>query len=126
MGLPQIHVDAVAGTTAFTDQGRQPTSGDGDADAGGVGDAPTGLLISADQPLGLGDAADGDGLALPAVETKDAVGFRDHLPTLQVAHPAAALLPLADFGPIKRSGQGGELLGGEAKGLSLEDLRRRG
>ncbi len=114
MGLTQVHVDAVAGAAALANQGCQASCGDGDAHTGGVGDAPTGLLISADQPLGLGDAADGDGLALPAVETKDAVGFRDHLPTLQVAHPAAALLPLADVGSIERGGERRELLGGEA------------
>jgi hypothetical protein len=84
------------------------------------------LLISADGSFCLGNAADGDGLALPAVKAKDAVGFRDYLPTLQIAHAAAALLPLADFGPIQRSGQGSELLGGEAKGLCLEDFRRCG
>jgi hypothetical protein len=126
MGLAQVDVDAVASAGAFSNQGRKTSGCDGDADAGGVGDAPAGLLISADGSFGLGNAADGDGLALPAVKTKDAVGFRDYLPTLQIAHSAAALLPLADFGPIQRSGQGGELLGGEAKGLSLEDLRRCG
>jgi hypothetical protein len=34
--------------------------------------------------------------------------------------------PLADFCPIQRSGKGSELLGAEAKGLCLEDLRRCG
>ena len=126
MGLAQVHVDAMTGASALTNQWRKASGCDGDAYAGGVGDAPAGLLVPADGSFGLGNAADGDGLALPAIETKDAVGFRDYLPTFQVAHAAAALLPLAHFGPIKRSGQGGELLGGEAKGLSLEDLRRCG
>jgi len=129
MGLAQVHVDAVAGTAALTDQGCQATGGDGDADAGGVGDAPTGLLVSArasgtDQAFGLGDAADGHGLALPAIEAKDAVGFRDHLPPLQIAHAAAALLPLADVGPIEGGGKSGELLGGEARGLDRDGGRR--
>ena len=124
MGLAQVHVDAVTGTAALANQGRQASGSDGDAHAGGVGDAPAGLLVSArasgtDQPFGLGHAADGDGLALPAIETKDAVGFRDHLPPLQVTHPAAALLPLADVGPIEWGGERRELLGGEAGGLSL-------
>ena len=131
MGLTQVHVDAVAGAGPFPNQGSKASGCDGDADAGGVGDAPAGLLVPArasgtDGAFCLGNAADGDGLALPAVKTKDPVCFRDYLPTLQIAHAAAALLPLADFGPIQRSGQGGELLGRKAKGLSLEDLRRRG
>ena len=126
MGLAQVHVDAMASASAFPNQWRHASGCDGDTYSGGVGDAPAGLLLSADGSFCLGNAADVDGLALPAIETKDAVGFRDYLPTFQVTHAAAALLPLADFGPIQRSGQGGELLGGEAKGLSLEDLRRRG
>ena len=126
MGLAQVDVDAVASASAFPNQGRKTSGCDGDTYAGCVGDAPTRLLVPTNQSLSLCNAADGDGLALPAIETKDAVCFRDYLPTLQIAHTAAALLPLTNFGPIKRSGQGGELLGGEAKGLSLEDLRRCG
>jgi hypothetical protein len=38
-------------------------------------------LIPADGSFCLCNAADVDGLALPAIETKDAVGFRDYLPT---------------------------------------------
>jgi hypothetical protein len=124
MGLAQVHVDAVAGTAARANQGCQTTGGDGDAHTGGVSDAPARLLVPArvsgtDQSFGLGDAADGDGLPLPAVETKDAVGFRDRLPTLQIAYTAAPLLPLADVGPIEGGGECSELLGGEARGLSL-------
>ena len=120
---------AVAGTAALADQGRQASGGDGDAHTGGVGDAPAGLLVSArasgtDQPFGLGDAADGDGLALPAIEAKDAVRLRDHLPAFGVTHPAAALLPLADVGPIEWGGERRELLGGEPGGLSLGGFRR--
>jgi hypothetical protein len=115
---------AVAGAAALANQGCQASCGDGDAHPGGVGDAPARLLVSArasgtDQPFGLGDAADGDGLALPAIEAKDAVRFRDHLPPLQVAHPAAALLPLADVGAIEWGGERRELLGGEAGRRSL-------
>jgi hypothetical protein len=80
------------------------------------------LLFS--QSVRVGDAADGHGLALPAIETKDAVGFCDHLPTLEVAHAAATLLPLADVGSIERGGEGSELLGGEAWGLSRDGGRR--
>jgi len=119
MGLAQVHIDAVASAAALADEGRQATGGYGDAHAGGVGDAPARLLVPPDGAFGLGDAADGDGLPLPAIEAKDAVRFRDHLPTLQVAHAAAALLPLADVGPIEGSGEGSELFWGEAGGLGL-------
>jgi hypothetical protein len=50
------------------------------------------------------------------------------LPTLLVTHAAAALLSLADIGPIQRSGECSELLGGEARGLGrlgLKGLRSR-
>ena len=78
---------------------------------------------STDQAFGLGDAADGDGLALPAIEAKDSVRFRDHLPPLQIAHAAAALLPLADVGPIEGGGKSGELFGGEAGRRNLGGFR---
>jgi len=130
MGLAQVNVDAVASATALPNQGRQTSGGDGDAHASGVGDAPAGLLVSArasgtDQPFGLGDAADRDGLPLPAIEAKDAVRFRDHLPPLQVTHPAAALLPLADIGPIERGREGSQLLGRETVRRSLRGFRCR-
>jgi hypothetical protein len=117
-------IDAVAGAAALPNQGCQTTGRDGDAHAGGVGDAPARLLVPArasgtDQSFGLGDTADGNGLALPAIKAKDAVRFRDHLTTLQIAHTAAALLPLADVGPIEWGRERRELLGGEAGGLSL-------
>jgi hypothetical protein len=101
MGLAQIHVDAVAGAASLSDQGRPATGSDGDANAGGVSDAPAGLLLSTDRALGLSNAADGDGLALPAVKAKDAVRFRDDLPAFEVCHLPAALLALADIGPIE-------------------------
>ena len=119
MRLAQIHVDAVAGTTSLADQGDQAAGRDRDAHAGGVCNAPARLLIASDEAFGLGDAADGDRLPLPAIEAKDAVRFRDHLPTLQVTHTAAALLSLADIGPIEGGGEGSELFWGEAGGLSL-------
>jgi hypothetical protein len=101
MGLAQIDADAVAGAAALADQGREATGGDGDAQAGGGGDAPARLLVSArasgtDEAFGLGDTANGDGLPLPAVKAKDAVGFRDHLPAFEVVDLRSALLPLAD------------------------------
>jgi len=95
---------------------------------GGVGDTPAELLVPANGSYGLGNAAEGDRLPLPAIKAKDAVGFRDHLPTLLVTHAAAALLSLADIGPIQRSGECSELLGGEARGLGrlgLKGLRSR-
>ncbi len=104
MGLAQIYVDAVACAAALPNQWRQSSGGDGDAHTGGVGDAPARLLLSTDQPLGLDNAADGDGLALPAVETKDAVRFRDHLPAFEVVDLRSALLALTDVGPIEAGG----------------------
>ena len=130
MGLAQVGVDAVAGTGALADQGCMASGCDGDTYSGGVGDAPAGLLVPArasdtDGAFCLGNAADGDGLPLPAIKTKDAVGLRDHLPAFEVVNLRSALLALTDVGPIERGGEGGELLGGEAKGLRLEDLRSR-
>ena len=86
MRLAQVHVDAVAGAASLSDQRRPATCCDGDANAGGVGDAPAGLLVPAYGALGLGNTADGDGLALPAVEAKDPVCLRDDLPAFQVCH----------------------------------------
>ena len=125
MGLAQIHVDAVTGAAALPDQRRPASGGDGDANAGGVGDAPAGLLLPTDRALTLGHAADGDGLPLPAVKAKDAVRLRDDLPAFQVCHLPPALFPLADIGPIEGCGKGCELLGGEPGGLSRVDLRSR-
>ena len=80
MSLAEVHVDAVTGAAALSDQRRPATCCDADANAGGVGDAPAGLLVPAYGALGLSNAADGDGLALPAVEAKDPVCLRDDLP----------------------------------------------
>jgi hypothetical protein len=126
MGLAQVNVDAVAGATALPNQGRQTSGGDGDANASGVGDTPARLLVPTYGALGLGNAADGDGLPLPAVKAKDAVRLRDDLPAFQVCHLSAALLPLADIRPIEGCGQGCELLGGEAAGLCRVGLGSRG
>jgi hypothetical protein len=124
VGLAQVHVDAVTGTAALTNQGREATGGDGDAHTGGVGDAPAGLLIPADCSFRLGNAPDGDGLPLPAVETKDAVGLGDHLPAFEVVDLRSALLALADVGPIEGGGESSELLGREAGGRGLWGFRR--
>ena len=126
MGLAQVHIDPMASTAALPSQGRQATGGNGDTHAGGVGDTPAGILVPTDRSFRLSDAADGDGLALPAVNAKDPVRLRDDLPAFQVCHLAAALLALADIGPIEWSGKGSELLGGEAGGLGLVGLRSRG
>jgi hypothetical protein len=123
MGLAQVRINAVAGAAALPNQGCQPTGSDGDSNASGVGDAPTGLLIPADGAFGLGDTANGDRLPLPAVKAKDAVRLSHRKPSLDIGDFSAALLPLADVGPIKRGGQGSELHGGEAGVLSLRGFR---
>ena len=115
MSLAQIHIDAMTGASPFSDQGRQANGGDGDSHTRGVGDTPAGLLVPArasgtDRAFGLGDAAHGDGLPLPAVKAKDPIGLRDSDPIFLVSHLPAALLPLADIGPIEGSGEGCELL----------------
>ena len=126
MGLAEVHVDAMAGAASLPEQ-RRPASGrDGDANAGCVGDTPARLLVPAYGAFGLGDAADGDGLALPAVKAKDPVCLRDDLPAFQVCHLPSALLPLSDVGPIEGGGEGGELLGGETGWLGRVDLWSRG
>ncbi len=78
------------------------------------------------RPLGLGDATHGDGLPLPAVKAKDPVGFRHRKPPLAIGDLPAALLTLADVGPLARGCEGGELLGGEASRRSRRGFRYRG
>ena len=126
MGLAQIHVDAVAGAASLSDQRRPATGSNGDANPGGVGDTPAGLLLPTDRALTLGHAADGDGLALPAVKAKDPIGLGDGDPSLHVGDLPAALLALADVGPIEGGGESGELLGGEPRGLCRVGLLIRG
>jgi hypothetical protein len=126
MGLAQVGVDAVAGASAFPNQGRKASGCDGDAYASGVGDTSAGLLISADGSFCLGNTADGDGLALPAIKTKDAVCFCDQLPTLQVADPAAALFSLLHLGAIKGGGQRADLLPAETSSRAACVLRGDG
>ena len=116
MGLAQVDVDAVAGTAALADQGWLAGAADADAHPGGVGHPPARPVVAADGAFTLVDAAEGDGFPLPAVKAKDAVGLSDHLPTLQVAHLAAALLSLAHLGAIQRGGESSDLLGGEGAG----------
>ena len=116
MGLAQVGVDAVAGAAALADQLGTAALTHGDAHPGGVGDSPAGALVPADGSFALVDAAEGDGFALPAVKAKDPVCFRDHLPALQIADGAAALLSLAHLGAIQRGGEGSDLLGGKGAG----------
>ena len=71
---------AVAGIGALADERRQASGGHGDADASDGGDTSTALLLSRDGAFALGDAADRDGVALPTVEAKDALGLGDELP----------------------------------------------
>jgi hypothetical protein len=122
MGLAQVGVDAMAGAAALADQLGTAALADGDANAGGVGDAPARATITADGALTLVDAAEGDGFALPAVKAKDAIGFCDHLPALQIADGAAALPPLAHLGAIQRGREGSDLLGGEGAGHGRDGM----
>ena len=58
----------VAGAAALADH-----TADVDADPGRVGDAPAAAALAADAALGLVDAGELDGLALPALEPEDPV-----------------------------------------------------
>lgn len=95
---------------------------DGDANPGGVGDAPSGPGLTADVALGLVHAADLDRFPLPAIEPEDPIGFGDHLPALQVADLGATLLALAHLGAIEGGGEGGDLLGGEGARHGFEGV----
>ena len=117
MGEAKVSVDAMAGAGSLADQGAL-ASGDGDAHAGDVGDAPAAFAIATDGAFVFGDAAADHGGALPAIKTKDAVGLADHLPPLEVADAAAPLLPLAHVGALQRSREGCNLPIGEAGGGS--------
>ena len=108
MGLAQVGVDAVAGAAALADQRRLAggAGADGDPHPGGVGDTPAGPAPAlAPGPIGRSawlTQRSCDGFPLPAVKAKDAVGFCDHLPALQVADlgcgPARAGAPWRDRG----------------------------
>ena len=115
MGQALIQIDAMAGARALADQGAV-TGGDGDPHPGDVGDAPAAFAITPHRPFVFSNAAADQGGALPAVKTKDPVGFCNHLPALEVADPAAALLSLAHVGAIERGRKQGDLSGGEAGG----------
>ena len=131
MGLAQIDVDAVAGTAALANHwGLSGGATDGDAHPGGVGDTPAGPSFPAwapgtDGALGLVDAVDLDGFSLPAIEPEDPIGFRDHLPALQIADLGAALLALPHLGAIEGGAEGGDLLGGEGAGHGSEGVSGR-
>ncbi len=114
MGQAQIGIDAMAGAGALADQQAVDASRNGDAHPGDVGDTPAAFLLSArapgaDQPFGLCDAAGEEGLALPAVKTKDAVGLADQHPALEVVDLGAALLPGGHQGAIEGSREGCDL-----------------
>jgi hypothetical protein len=111
VGLAQVGVDAVAGTAAFSDD-----IPDTDTNASGVSDTPAGTAAAAQGALPLRDALHGNGFALPAVKAKDAVGFCDRLPPLQVGQGAAGLAAGLDLGAIEWCGKGSDLLGGEDSG----------
>ena len=133
MGLAAIGIDAMAGAGTLTDEDAI-TGGDADAYPGDVGDTPAALALTADGALVFAHAAADQGVALPAVETKDSVGLCDHLPTLEVGDAAAALLALAHMGAIQGSGEQRHLpfaetpTGGGARGpLAMGGYRcRRG
>ena len=116
MGEAEIDVDAMASSCALADEQSLSTSGNGDAHPCDVGHPPAGPLALADEPLGLGNALAEEGLALPAIKAKDAVGFLKHHKALEVVHPPPALLAGGDEGAIKGSVEGLDLLGGEAAG----------
>ena len=103
MGLAQVRVDAVASASALQNQGRKASVSDVDAYAGGVGDAPAGLLVTADGALGLADSTGGQGLALPASQSRRLLQPRSVL----LSSPAHAAL-------VGRSG-----LGGRDRGLHV-------
>ena len=119
MGEAQIGVDAMASSCAFPDEGAMGPSGNGDAHTGDVGDAPAGPLAFADEALGLGNAAAGEGLALPAIKAKDAICLIEHHKALEVTDAALALLTGGDVGAVEGSGKGLDLLGGEAQSRRL-------
>ena len=92
MGQALIQIDAMAGAGALANE-RAVTGGDGDPHPGDVGDAPAAFALTFHWPLVFSNAAADQGGVLPAIKTKDAVGFCNHLLALEVADPAAALLP---------------------------------
>ena len=101
MGLALVHGNAVASAAAFADDWRQPTSGDGDAHAGAVGNAPSGLLRLANFAFHLGDTLECDRFTLPTIKTKNAVRFCNYNPTFDVAELLTRLLALLDVGPVE-------------------------
>jgi len=119
MGQAEIGVDAMAGASALPDEGAMGPGGNGDAHAGDVGDAPAGPLAFADDALGLADAVAGEGLALPAIKAKDAIGLLEHHKAFEVTDAALALLTGGDVGAVEGSGKGLDLLGREAQSRGL-------
>jgi hypothetical protein len=101
MGLAQVHVNPMTSAAAFADDWRQSASGDGDAHAGAVGNAPSRSLLLANWAFHLRDALERDRFTLPAVKTKDAVGLCDYNPTFDVAELLTRLLTLLNVGPVE-------------------------
>src|SRR5262249_27677384 len=65
-------------------------------------------------PWSFPDAAQADGLAIPAVEAEHPIGLGDRIPALDIGEPLPGLPPLADGPAIELGSKGAALLGGEA------------
>jgi hypothetical protein len=65
-------------------------------------------------PRSLPDAAQADGLTIPAVETEHPVGFGDGIPSLDIGERLPGLDALTNGAAIELRGEGAALFGGEA------------
>src|SRR4051812_32194098 len=119
MGLADVAVDAMARAATLADDNRI-IGIHRDPDTGDIAHAPSGILRRADLPLALGNAFELDRRARPRVETKDAIGFRDDVPALNVTDVAATLIAALD---MRRTERGGErdflLFGKHQRGLQI-------
>jgi len=84
VGLPLIHVDAVASAAALAGDSVAARGADRDSNPGGVGDAPAGALFSADGALNAADADHLKGLPIPGPESEDSIGLGNDVPALDV------------------------------------------
>jgi hypothetical protein len=114
MGQAEIGVDPMAGACAFPDEQAMGAGGNSDAHAGDVRHPPAGFAVVTDQAFDLDNTSGEEGLALPAIKAKDAVGRVEDDKAFEVGHLAPALFAGGDEGSIERSREGGDLLGGEA------------